>query len=180
MAAIDLIASRYRELKTARNEIMSTLAAQVEAKVSEVRTRFEDLVWEAYDRDKVSVSEIARQMGGSRTTVYEILKKRESYNEAFGAGPEYRMDVSIDPATGRELVYVEWPGYETESGPIDIKGTFRNEGGGGYFTSKSKMSGVDQQGAIRLSDHASYRWSGDQSALHVALNEAIEKWTESQ
>lgn len=139
MAAIDLIPGRYQELKITRNKLMSEVMARVETQVNEVRTRFEDLVWEAYDKDGNSISAIARAMGGSRTSVYDIIKKREEYNATHNTSSEY---VEVTPDGFRDgndkmpQFRVNAVGVRVDDRTVDVEFTTWWTGNG-FFVSKN-------------------------------------------
>lgn len=106
MPALDLIPSAYDALKSSRRAKEEESRVKINREMDALRGEFDALVARAIDAEKAKVSDVARAMDASRTTVYASL---ERHRAAVVAGATYagtnivklaehaRFTLSLDP-----------------------------------------------------------------------------------
>lgn len=77
MPAIDIIPDNYRALKGKRTEIAAEHADDMQRRMNIHRDEFDDLVLRATS-EGTTIAEIARKMGASRETVYQMVKRAKA------------------------------------------------------------------------------------------------------
>lgn len=90
MPAIDLIESAYDTLRTAKRDKWLEANARIDREMLSLKDEFDALLYRAAD-EGANPTQIARKMGASRNTVYDIIKRR----------PEKAASIILDPLAER-------------------------------------------------------------------------------
>lgn len=110
MAVISLIGPAYAALRTRKREKQVAAYKQIEAEMLSLKLEFDNLIYRATDEGNTP-SQLAREMGASRSTVYDILKRRPTA-QTLVSDPLAEF-VSHDDQ-GRTFVTVEGETHEVD------------------------------------------------------------------
>ncbi|WP_167139641.1 helix-turn-helix domain-containing protein [Diaminobutyricimonas sp. TR449] len=70
----DSLGVRYLGLKAAKRQIEAEWRVSLDAQIDQLQAEFDDLVHRTY-ASGTTISDIAREIGASRSTVYQILDR---------------------------------------------------------------------------------------------------------